>query len=144
MTKYFIDSDVIMDVLANRPAFAEYAGFIFAQAESGKLSLCTSPLIISNVHYLLTKLVGRIKAKKAIIALLTKIDVIPVDSWIVNAAFSSKFSDIEDAIQYYTAKSANVDAIITRNVKDFKLSEIKVLSSKDACVLLKTEKLDPI
>jgi len=40
----------------------------------------------------------------------------------------SDFKDLEDAIQHFSAKVENIDMIITRNKKDFKLSEIKVLT----------------
>jgi predicted nucleic acid-binding protein len=41
---------------------------------------------------------------------------------------NSDFGDLEDAVQYFSAKAKDVDIIITRNKKDFKLSEIKVLT----------------
>ena len=40
----------------------------------------------------------------------------------------SEFSDYEDAIQHYTAlQDASVEGIITRNIKDYKYSDIPVL-----------------
>jgi hypothetical protein len=46
------------------------------------------------------------------------------DISIVKQAYQSKFSDIEDAIQYYTAtKNEIIDFFITRNIKDFKSGE---------------------
>jgi predicted nucleic acid-binding protein len=43
----------------------------------------------------------------------------------------SKFSDFEDALQYFAAKDIKgIDFIITRNDRDFKHSEIPVLSPK--------------
>jgi predicted nucleic acid-binding protein len=45
---------------------------------------------------------------------------------------SSKFKDFEDAIQNYAAaKSGIIDRILTRNVKDFKYSEIGVLTPEN-------------
>ena len=41
--------------------------------------------------------------------------------------------DIEDLIQFYKAKSSNCDAIITRNIKDFKKisTEIKIQTPEE-------------
>jgi hypothetical protein len=45
----------------------------------------------------------------------------------VHLAINSSFKDMEDALQYFSAlKNANVDAILTRNTKDFKKSAIPV------------------
>ncbi len=45
-------------------------------------------------------------------------------------ALKSGIDDFEDAVQYYAAKSAHVDFIITRNIKDYKESTIPVLTAE--------------
>lgn len=49
------------------------------------------------------------------------------DESVVDAALASSFDDYEDALQYYSALTENVDVIVTRNKKDFLLSKIPVL-----------------
>jgi len=45
------------------------------------------------------------------------------------SALNSEVSDFEDALENYTAEnSGDVDFIITRNIKDYKNSKLKVLS----------------
>ena len=47
-------------------------------------------------------------------------------------ALSSGWKDFEDAVQYYSAKSNPlISGIITRNAKDFKLSELKIMDSSE-------------
>ena len=41
------------------------------------------------------------------------------DETVVDRSLSSNFKDFEDALQYYSALTKNVDVIITRNLKDF-------------------------
>jgi predicted nucleic acid-binding protein len=41
------------------------------------------------------------------------------------------FNDFEDGIQYYTALESQANLIITRNLKDFKHSNIPVMSPKE-------------
>ena len=43
--------------------------------------------------------------------------------------------DFEDAVQYYAARQADADYIITRNKKDFSFSEIEVLTSEEYVLL---------
>jgi len=40
----------------------------------------------------------------------------------------SDFNDLEDAVQYFAAKGGGMDVILTRNKKDFVLSDIDVLT----------------
>lgn len=48
----------------------------------------------------------------------------------MNALYSNS-SDLEDAVQYYSAKMSGADYIITRDVKGFVNSTITVLTPKD-------------
>jgi predicted nucleic acid-binding protein len=56
--KIFLDSDVVLDHLADRQPFSAYAHRLFALAETGELTLCVSALSFSNLYYLLRKLRG--------------------------------------------------------------------------------------
>lgn len=47
--KVFLDSDVVMDHLADRQPFAENAHRIFALAETGRLTAYVSSLSFSNL-----------------------------------------------------------------------------------------------
>ncbi|HKL40022.1 MAG TPA: PIN domain-containing protein, partial [Cryomorphaceae bacterium] len=49
----------------------------------------------------------------------------------VEKSLNSKFKDFEDALQYYSALEANCDLILTRNGKDFRLSEIPVMTAEE-------------
>jgi predicted nucleic acid-binding protein len=54
-----------------------------------------------------------------------------MDDKIIDLSLDSEFEDFEDAIQYFTAIENGLDLIVTRNLKDFKKSEIPVLTAKD-------------
>ena len=56
------------------------------------------------------------------------VSVLPVDKQVIRQALYSGFSDYEDAVQYYSAlQDSSIDAIATRNTKDFALSKLPVL-----------------
>ena len=57
---------------------------------------------------------------------LSKVSV--ADERVVDDALASSFSDYEDALQYYSALTRNVDVIITRNTRDFVHATIPVLT----------------
>ena len=56
--------------------------------------------------------------------------IIEVGELIIDSALKSRLNDFEDAVQYYTAKSAKADFIITRNIKDYKQSTIPVFTAE--------------
>ena len=54
-----------------------------------------------------------------------------MDDKIIDLSLNSDFKDFEDAIQYYTAIENKLSIILTRNLKDFKLSKLPVMSAKE-------------
>ena len=67
--------------------------------------------------------------------LFQKVKCISVDGAIIQQAMKSGFEDYEDAIQYCCAlKIPECDVIITRDTKDFILSNIPVVTPKVFCV----------
>jgi predicted nucleic acid-binding protein len=60
--------------------------------------------------------------------LLVYVDILSVDSDIIRLALNSIFKDFEDAVQYYTSIKNNLDIILTRNIKDYKSTDIPVMT----------------
>ena len=55
MNKIFVDTDVILDLLARRLPHFHFSAVLFTFAEMKKLELYTSPLIFANTFYILRK-----------------------------------------------------------------------------------------
>lgn len=63
----------------------------------------------------------------------TLVQIIAVDSFIIKSAIASEFKDFEDAIQSFAAESvSNIEAIITRNLKDFNKSNLPIFAPEAA------------
>ncbi len=61
--------------------------------------------------------------------LMSLIGVLNMGRDTIIQALGSDFRDFEDALQHYSAVQSDfIDVILTRNVKDFKKSEIGVLT----------------
>jgi hypothetical protein len=67
----------------------------------------------------------------------TLVSVASVDEKVIELALASSFNDFEDAIQHYCALQVKAKYIITRNIKDFKKSEINVLTPESYLSLYK-------
>ena len=60
--------------------------------------------------------------------LKTLVTILPIDEQIVDCSLDSDFSDFEDALQYYTAKQHNIRYLITRNTRDYKNVDKKIIT----------------
>ena len=126
MNKVFVDSDVILDLLAQRIPHFHFSALLFTFADMKKLELYTSPTVFCNVFYILRKELGIEKAKSALRKLRLLIKIIDSSEKTIDCALNSEFSDFEDAIQCYTAQNYQISIIVTRNVKDYKTAGIIV------------------
>jgi predicted nucleic acid-binding protein len=84
-------------------------------------------------------MIGKNKATKNIQKLNALLSILAVDEKIIELALSSNFRDFEDAIQYYVAIENNIEYLITRNVKDYKLAQISILTAEEFLVLYKNQ-----
>lgn len=129
--KVFIDSDVILDVALARNPFFKTSKIILALAENNVIIGNMSSNCVANIYYVLRKVGGDINARKFISLIVSYISVITIDHQNVLEGLKSKFSDFEDALQYYSAQEHQCEYIITRNIEDYKYSKVKVLLPED-------------
>ena len=126
MNKVFVDTDVVLDLLAERIPFFHFSAVLFTFAEMKKLELYTSSLILANTFYILRKQLGNDEAKSALRKLRILLHVVDSSESIIDKALNSDFSDFEDAIQYYTALEHGISVILTRNLRDYKKTSVIV------------------
>ena len=137
MNKIFVDTDVILDLLARRIPHFHFSAVLFTFAEMKKLELYTTPLIIANTFYILRKQLGNDSAKNALRKLRILLHIIDSTESIIDKALNSDFSDFEDAIQYYTALEYGIPVILTRNIRDYKKASIVVQTPESYLVTRK-------
>lgn len=129
MKKVFVDTNIIVDLIADRRPFSKFAIELFNNAENKKIRLYTSAHSIATTHYLLKKYIGEKELREVLYNLLDFLTLIPIDSDITKKGLRSKHKDFEDALQIICAYSIDkLDCIVTRNIKDFRESEIPVLT----------------
>ena len=126
MNKVFVDTDVILDLLAERVPFFHFSAVLFTFAEMKKLELYTSPLVLANTFYILRKQLGNNEARNALRKLRILLHVVDSSESIIDKALNSDFADFEDAIQYYTALEHEITVILTRNLRDYKNASVIV------------------
>jgi predicted nucleic acid-binding protein len=130
MTKVFVDTDVCIDLLSGRKPFNKTAEILFSLADNKKVKIYVSSLSFSNVDYVLRSQYSSTHSRQLIGKFKTLVNVLSVDGKTIDLAIASDFNDFEDAIQHSCAIENNLTTIITRNVKDYKRSILKVISPK--------------
>ena len=129
MKRVFIDTNILLDLLLERQPWVQQASVLFSMADRKELDLLCCSLSFSTAVYLMHRLKY---SRKEIITKLTIVKslctVTTVDSSVIDRVLQSDFSDLEDGMQYYSALAANAEMIVTRNEKDYALSNIPVLS----------------
>ena len=128
--KVFIDTNIVLDLLLQRRNFLINAEKIFSLAYKGKIVLYFSAVSFVSVTYYLGKHTN--KDIKAVLEDLCKIvKILPFDKHIIEKSLYSNFKDIEDGYQYFTAKENGIPIIVTRNVKDFLVDDISVVTPEE-------------
>jgi len=134
--KIFVDNDVILDVLLERKNF-EYSRELLSIIEQKQIDAFTSPIIFTNSFYIISKLRNKAKAWSALKKIRLLFSVSKVNEKVIDIALASDFSDFEDAVQYYSALEQKVDYLITRNKKDYDVTQIPIATPQELIAIVK-------
>jgi predicted nucleic acid-binding protein len=128
-----MDTNVVIDFLANRQPFSLDAARLFNLAVDGKVKIYISAVSYNNIYYILRQSLSGNAAIKLLGELAEMSEITNTTDMIIRQSLKTDFNDYEDAIQYYCALSIpNIDFIVTRNTKDFKKSSLPVLTPAEA------------
>jgi predicted nucleic acid-binding protein len=134
--KILLDTNIVLDVLMDRMPFADAAVELFSKVEDGVIIGYLCGTTVTTVYYIASKTLGAAKAKKEIKKLISLFEVAPVNRLVLESALEVDFNDFEDAVIHEAASHVGVDAIITRNPKDFRTSRISVYTSEELVRIL--------
>jgi predicted nucleic acid-binding protein len=128
-SKVFLDANILLDFTLQRAAYKD-ASEILEMAVSGQIQAFVTPSIIQISGYWIAKAYGNAKAKELLSTLLKDVKIIDISQEMVLSALNSKISDIEDALQYFTALYHKLDFFISldKQLKQHSLPVLPVLS----------------
>ena len=136
--KILIDTNIILDVMLDRAPFSEPACDLLSIVEHGKAGGFVCATTVTTIHYLASKVLGKDLAQEQIEKLVALLEIAPVNRVVIKDALRSGFSDFEEAIVCQAAYHAVADAIVTRDRKGFKKSEIPVYSPTEILNILRS------
>jgi predicted nucleic acid-binding protein len=129
--KVLVDTNVILDVWLAREPFWRDSAKLIGKMERKDITGVICPTTITTLHYLGKKILGEEKARRLIRSLLEIAKVGNVSKKAFRNALESKISDFEDAVIESVAIAEKVDFIASRNLKDFKKSQVKAKEPAD-------------
>jgi len=137
MKHIFMDTNIVIDFLANRQPFAMDAAQIFDLAVNGKVKIFIAAVSYNNIYYILRQSMTGNATLKLLEELAAITEIADVTDSVIRQSLKTDFKDYEDAIQYHTALSIpHLDFIVTRNTKDFKKSKLAILNPTEALASL--------
>ena len=130
--RLLIDANIIMDYVANREPFAEYAEKIIEMCIKKEIRGYISTHTITNLYYILRKELS-VKDRKDLLWKLCGIfTLVDIDSAKLTSALQNdNVTDLEDCLQDECAKELLCDYIVTRNIKHFKNSAVEAIEPHD-------------
>ena len=131
MSRIFLDTDVILDLLAERVPFFDSIAKLATLVDQKKLTLIVSPLSFTTVEYVLNKFESSESGLNKLRRFKIICEVCEVNEVTIEKELNSSFKDFEDAVQYFAAIQSNCEIIITRNGKDFKSSTMPTMTAEE-------------
>ena len=125
------DTNIILDVLLDRKEFVELSASLVSLVETHDIEGYLCATTVTTIDYLVTKTHNKKVAKISIQKLLSLFKIARVDQEVLSLSIESEFTDFEDAVQYFSGQLVGVNAIVTRNAKDYKKANYAVYSPSE-------------
>ena len=129
MENIFVDTNIVIDLLAKREPFYKEAQDLFTLGDKNEVSLFISSLTFANAYYSIVRHHKEVDAKKYLSKFKVLVSILSLEDKAIELALASDFKDFEDGLQYFTAMDNEADVIITRNKKDFANANIPVMTA---------------
>ena len=129
--KILLDTNIVLDLILEREPFVNEAILLFEKIEQGQIIGYIAATTITNIFYIIRKAEGRDTAIGAIKRILIGLRFCDVDRAVVSTALELGLKDFEDGIQLACAQLNHLDAIVTRDLKDYAATNFPIWSVKD-------------
>lgn len=126
--RVLFDTDVVLDLIMARQPFASEAAELFDLGEQGAFEPHISALTPLNIFYIARKAKSSIDLRTAVKQLVGSVNICALAESTILAAFALPFSDYEDAVQHCCATASGLDAIVTRNTKDYENATLPIFT----------------
>lgn len=135
--RVLFDTNIILDVLLNREPFVVNSALLMGHVEKKDIEGYLCATTMTTLDYLLSKALNKRESSTGIQKLLSLFKVSDVNSTVLDLSVNSDFSDFEDAVQYFSGVCSEVNAIVTRNTKDYKNTALPIYIPDELLQIIK-------
>lgn len=135
-----LDTNIIIDILEKRVPFSKHALEFLTNAIENQHKLSITANSVDNIFYILRTRFSVPQITAALNNLFESVRITSVNEDMIHSALQANWKDIEDSIQYHVAIHSGIDAIITRNQKDYEENKIPILSPEEGVKWLQNVK----
>lgn len=136
--RILIDTCVVIDFLQKREPFAQDAYNLFLALAMNQAHGCITAKAATDVYYLSHRFTHSDKESRQMLGkILSLVELLDTKADNIFQALVSATGDFEDAVMIETAKSNNVEAIVTRNIKDYSKASMSVYTPAEFLKILK-------
>jgi predicted nucleic acid-binding protein len=126
--RILLDVNILLDVLLDRPPYAESASQLWAAVENGRAAGLIPAHGVTTIHYLIGRSKGKAFADRAVADLLSIFGVAAVDAAVLERAIGLGFRDFEDGVCAAAAETASCELLVTRDAAGFRKSPVPIVS----------------
>lgn len=131
-----IDSNVVLDMFLERAPFFSMSvrAISLSKTYEGKVNYFISASSVTDIYYLAYKNLKNPQVVRELFKILFDfVGVVKVTAEDIHKAFAMNWKDFEDSVQYAVAANNDFDGIVTRNMKGFADSEVKIFTPEEIC-----------
>lgn len=126
--RIFVDANILISVINKEMPHYDACARVLSLKNFPTIELFSSALSFSITSYFSEKKHGEKETRKRMELLMQNIKICNCGQNEVQQALENKkIGDLEDGVQYYSAKNSSCDYIVTYNQKDFYFSQLPVL-----------------
>lgn len=137
-----IDTCIVIDALQSREPFCKDAQEIFLAVANKQFTGFLTAKSVTDIYYLTHRHTHSDKETRIVLSkLFSLFELLDTAGMDCCKAISSDISDYEDAVMVESALRANMDCIVTRNIKDYTKSSVPIYAPADFLQRIKPEDL---
>lgn len=129
--KLLIDANILLDVLRKREPHCRDSALVWKLCETGRADGWISALTIANLIYVMRRELTPDRIEDVLRRLSLIFHIADLTAADISRAASCRWSDFEDALQCAAAERIHADAIVTRNVRDYRASRIAAFTPSE-------------
>lgn len=131
-----IDSNVVLDMFLERAPFFSMSvrTISLSKTYENEVNHFITASSVTDIYYLTNKNLKNHQIVRELFKILFDfVKVVNVTDKDIHKAFALNWKDFEDSVQYAVAVHNNFDGIVTRNMKGFDGSEVKIFTPEEIC-----------